>query len=385
MQTKRVLIVSESHLIKTFVTPSLSLLKSEYNVSFDCFIISPVSIEDRLLHSHIFDKVISNEYLKGPITRIRKIGILFYFINLWKISRDLTEYDTIHIQYHHWYIALITKFLRRKCSKLIISFFGSDFNDVSAFHHFCNRASIKQADVISATNPVFLSRIYDYYRLNSKHISNMILFPLMSSFIDFEDFLNKNDVLKAKHLLGTDKKIITCGYNGAKIVQHQAIWKSIVESNLNEEEYKIIFPMTYGTGNLDSIITLKESINETKFDVAIIKDYLEINDLRSLRLATDIFIHIQTRDQFSASMLEHLAAGSVAIIGKWLPYDLLIEKDVYAVWVNSPDELTDALNNVISNLQMHKDRASANRQIILDLVDWNNIKKDWIKTYNLNL
>jgi glycosyltransferase involved in cell wall biosynthesis len=366
------------------VIPTLSLLKSEYNVVFDCLIISPVSNDDRLIHARIFDKVTSNEYLNGPLTKIRKIGILFSFFNLWKISRNLPQYDIINIHYHHWYIALISKVLRRKGSKLIISFFGSDFNEISKFHHFCNKRSIGLADTISATNPVFLSKIFNHYHLNAKRKSSSVLIPMMSSFSEFEDFLKKNDSHMAKSALGINKKIITCGYNGAKIVQHRSIWSSIVESNLNNEEYRIIFPMTYGTGKAESIKNLKESIAENKFDVSIIEDYLEINDLRKLRLATDIFIHIQTRDQFSASMLEHLAAGSVAIIGKWLPYDLLIEKGVYAVWINSSDELTEAINNVISNFQMHKDRTSVNRQIILDLVDWNNIKKGWVKAYKLN-
>jgi len=384
MQNKKVLIVSESHLIKTFVSPTLSRLKNEHNVLFDCFIISPISSEDRLTHSRTFNHVVSNEYINGSLTKIRKIGILFSFFNLWNISRNLRQYDIIHIHYHHWYIALISKVLRRKCSKLIISFFGSDFNEISKFHHLCNKWSISLADTVCATNPVFLSKIFNYYNLDVKRKASSILFPLMSSFSEFEEFLKKNDSLMAKQELKLDKKIVTCGYNGAKIVQHQAIWTSIVKSKIRKEEYKIVFPMTYGTGKAESIKYLKESIAEYKFDVLIIEDFLVINDLRRLRLATDIFIHIQTRDQFSASMLEHLAAGSVAIIGKWLPYGLLIEKGVYAVWINSPDELTEALNNVISNIQMHKDRTSVNRQIILDLVDWNNIKKDWVKAYNLN-
>lgn len=384
MQTKKVLIVSESHLIKTFVSPTLSRLKNDHNVLFDCFIISPIPSEDRLTHSRTFNHVVSNEYINGGLTKIRKIGILFSFINLWRVARNLSQYDIVHIHYHHWYIALITKALRRKCSKLIISFYGSDFNEISKFHHLCNKWSISLADTICATNPVFLSKIFNHYDLDVKRKASSILFPLMSSFSEFKGFLKKNDFLMAKQELKLDKKIITCGYNGAKIVQHQAIWKSIVESKIKKEEYKIIFPMTYGIGKAESIKNLKESVAENKFDVSIIEDYLEINDLRMLRLATDIFIHIQTRDQFSASMLEHLAAGSVAIIGKWLPYDLLREKGVYAVWINSLDELTETLNNVISNLHMHKEGTSANRQIILDLVDWNNIKKDWIKTYNLN-
>jgi len=384
MQTKKILIVSESNLMRTFVSPTLCRLKNEPNVLFDCFIVSPISSEDRLIHTQTFSHVISNEYINGALARIRKIGILFSFFNLWKISRNLPQYDIIHIHYHHWYIALISKVLRRKCSKLIISFFGSDFNEVSKFHHFCNKRSIGLADTICATNPVFLSKIFNFYNLDAKRKASSILFPLMSAFSEFKDFLKKNDSLMAKNALKIHKKIITCGYSGARIVQHQAIWTSIVESKIKKEEYKIIFPMTYGTQKAESIKNLKESIAGSKFDVFIIEDYLEVNDLIRLRLATDIFIHIQTRDQFSASMLEHLAAGSVAIIGKWLPYDLLREKGVYAVWINSPDELTEALDNVISNFQMHKDRTSVNRQIILDLVDWNNIKKDWIKAYSLN-
>jgi glycosyltransferase involved in cell wall biosynthesis len=384
MQTKKVLIVSESHLIKTFVSPTLSCLKNEHNVLFDCFIISPISNEDRLVHNRTFNHVVSNEYINGVLTEIRKIGILFSFFNLWKISRNLPQYDIIHIHYHHWYIAFIIKVLRRKCSKLIISFFGSDFNEVSTFQHFCNKRSIKFADIVTAITPEFVSNIFDRYDLEVKRKSSAILIPLMSSFSGLDEFLEQNDSISAKLSLGSIKKIITCAYNGAKIAQHQTIWTSIVDSNVNNEEYRIVFPMTYGHGRVESIKNLKELIAETSFNVTIIEDYLELQELRQLRRATDIFIHIQTRDQLAASMLEHLAAGSIAIIGRWLPYEILVEKGIYAVWINSPNELTDALNNVIFNFQYHKNRASNNRKIVLDMTGWDNIKIGWATVYNLN-
>ncbi|EKB48614.1 glycosyltransferase [Cecembia lonarensis] len=383
MAKKKILIVSESHLIKTFVAPTLKQLKKEYDLELDCFIISPLSDSDWKLHHTLFSRVISNEYIKGKLTKLRKVGILFSFSNLIGISKSLDQYDIIHIHYHHWYLALISGILRKKTNKLYLSFFGSDFNQVGMVHHLCNKKTIDLADGIFTTNPVFLKKIFQYYQINPSSKSSGILFPLMNSFKDFKYFLDNWNYSMANENLGFNKKVITGGYNGAKIVQHEQIWEAIKQHERKLTGFKIVFPMTYGTGKAESIATLKTKIKDSTLDVRILEEYLNLEDLKKLRLATDIFIHIQTRDQFSASMLEHLAAGSVAIIGKWLPYDLLIDKGIYAIWIESPTDLPEALGDVLSNLDFHKSNAKRNREIVFEIVSWDTIKKNWVTQYEL--
>ncbi len=65
MNRKRILIISEAHLIKTFVLPTIKKLKNETNGLFDCFIVTPISHSDRVILEKVFNKVFANKHLKG--------------------------------------------------------------------------------------------------------------------------------------------------------------------------------------------------------------------------------------------------------------------------------------------------------------------------------
>jgi glycosyltransferase involved in cell wall biosynthesis len=129
---------------------------------------------------------------------------------------------------------------------------------------------------------------------------------------------------------------------------------------------------------------VREKLHSSQFDSQILEDFLPVNLLHALRLAADIFIVIPSTDQLAASLLEHLAAGSVVITGSWLPYRSLMELGVYCIMLDSANSLATVLAEVLDHLDEHKRRSAINKEIILKMIQWESIRKNWYKNYELN-
>ncbi len=383
METKRILIISEAHLIKTFVLPTIKKLKAETNGLFDCFIVTPVSNNDREIMEKVFDKVFANKHPKGMISSIPRLRVYFAYYGLHLLANSMTYYDVAHIHFHHYYFSYFTPIIRQKAKKFYITFFGSDFNQVEPFRHRHNLKSVKLANAVFATNETMLNKIAEKYHLAEREIQSDILMPLMDTFDVFEKYLEKNTRHTAKTQWETNELVIVCGYSAAPITQHTKIIEALANNKSKIVSAKIVFPMTYGHLADKTRTEVKSLLAEKKLEADVLEDFLSLEKLKALRLAADIFIHIQSRDQMAASMLEHLAAGSVVITGKWLPYESLVEKGIFMIRIESPDDLSKVLADVLDNLENYKLKATINREIILKLMRWENIKQNWHKYYGL--
>jgi hypothetical protein len=209
-----------------------------------------------------------------------------------------------------------------------------------------------------------------------------ILIPAKNIYNSYESYLNHNTADSAKALWNYKKGVIVCGYNGAIITRHALIIDALNQINNKLSDFQVVFPMAYGGPN-KLITEVKEKLKSVTFDYQVQEEFLSGEKLMALRLAADIFVHIQARDQMASSMLEHLAAGSVVITGKWLPYDGLLKMGVYFILIETPDELPRALCDVIDNLTEHKRKAKVNRDILLKMTCWETIRPNWYKYYEL--
>ena len=63
---KRILIVSEAHLIKTFAQATIIKLKEEHKIGFDCFITTTVDEQTKKSLQAVFDNVFVNVISEGP-------------------------------------------------------------------------------------------------------------------------------------------------------------------------------------------------------------------------------------------------------------------------------------------------------------------------------
>jgi len=382
---RRILIISESHLCKTFIIPAILKLKEYAEVQFDCFIVTKVNQSDIFELSTAFTNIYFNKYPTGFFAKIPKLRFFQFMYGLIRLAKELPNYDIAHVNYHHYYYAFFAPIIRKKVNKFYITFYGSDFNNISWYKHICNKKSISLTDkIFVAENPEFLKQIVIKYNIQNTARNTGSLFPLMRSFELFKDYVINSSVENAKSIFGIkSKRLIVCGYNAAPIVQHEKIIKVLVNLKDKLTDYAIFFPMTYGNRANITRPLVKTLLKATSLNYIVIEDYLPIEKLLALRLACDIFIHIQTKDQMASSMLEHLAAGSVVITGKWLPYESLKKLGVYFIQIKKVDDLKDTLLEVITHLDMHLEHCKKNRAIILNLISWEKNKWSWYEAYNL--
>lgn len=382
---RRILIISELHLIKTFMLPTVSRLKQETEVQFDCFIVTKLLPNDVIEQKSLFTNVYFNKYPSGLFARLPKLRFFQFIWGLRKLAKELPIYDVVHVTYHHYYYAFITPIIRKKTLKLYVTFYGSDFNGVSWFKHLCNKKTIALADHIFATNPSMLRKILKKYDLNNEKKKTSILMHLMESFNLFEKYLTTHSKQASKRDWSVNEKLIVCGYNAAVIVRHEEIIKVLLSIKEKLIDYCVIFPMTYSSKGNITRPRVKSLLMGSGLNYQVLEDYLPIENLLALRMAADIFIHIQSRDQMASSMLEHLAAGSVVITGKWLPYESLEELGVYFIRINEVDDLKETLLEVIKHLDIHLDLCKKNREIMLKLMSWETNKWSWYEAYNLKI
>jgi len=351
---KKILIISEAHLIRTFVLTTIKRIKQETGTSFDCFITTTIDDRTRLLLCEDFENVFVNEYPKGIISKIPKFRLLQHIYGLRKVARKLPEYDIVHVHFYYFYYASFTPIIRKKAKLFLVTFFGSDYYRVNNFTHFINKRSLVAFDGVFAENETMLEDIAKRYSLNKRHIATGILMFMMDNYVSFADFLNNHTHCSAKKV--ADKL----------------------------KSFKTVFPMTYGWNAKNTRVMVREKLHSSQFDSQILEDFLPVNLLHALRLAADIFIVIPSTDQLAASLLEHLAAGSVVITGSWLPYRSLMELGVYCIMLDSANSLATVLAEVLDHLDEHKRRSAINKEIILKMIQWESIRKNWYKNYELN-
>lgn len=379
----RILIISEFPLVRKFIIPTLEKLKAENDVQFDCFIVTNIKPEMEIELKIFFSNVYFNKYPSGFFARLPKLRFFQYLIGLRKIARSLPNYDIAHINFHHYYYTFITSIIRKKATKLYVTFLGSDFNEIAWYKHLANKKSISNTDAIFAENPSFLNRIIKRYKLyNSQKETGLLLF-FHDSFKKFETYTDGKSKQWFKSEWTEFHKVITCGYNGTTITRHPEIIKVLLSLKEKLADYYIIFPMTYGDDSSSNRNVVKSLLLDSGLNYKLLEDYLPFEKMISLSMASDIFIHIQSRDQMSSSMLEQLAAGTLVITGKWLPYESLKKKGVHFVQIESAEDLCTTLLDVMNNIDFHLKMCKGNRAVILDITNWERNKASWYKTYNL--
>jgi glycosyltransferase involved in cell wall biosynthesis len=381
---KKILIISEAHLIRTFVLTTIKRIKEETGTSFDCFITTTIDDSTRHCLSEDFENVFVNEYPKGFLSKIPKFRLLQNIYGLRKLARKLPEYDIVHIHYYYYYYAFLTPIIRKKTKHLLLTFFGSDYYRVNNFMHFINKRSLLALDGIFAENETMLADIAKRYSLKRRRITTGVLMFMMDNYVSFDDFLNNHTNCSAKKIWHFEKGVIVCGYSAGALMQHSKIIDGLKKVEDKLKNFKTVFPMTYGWNAKNTRAMVKEKLDSCQFDSRILEDFLPVNSLHALRLAADIFIVIPSTDQLAASLLEHLAAGSVVITGSWLPYRSLMELGVYCIMIDSANSLATVLAEVLDHLDEHKRRSAINKEIILKMMQWESIRKNWYKYYELN-
>jgi glycosyltransferase involved in cell wall biosynthesis len=315
-----------------------------------------------------------------------KKNILLY-LNFLKIFRFFKKndchYDVCNIHYTDVRYFFIRKRLFNISEKLVISVYGSDFNKYKKYDFF-QKPFYKKAKRITLANEITKDHFDAYYK--NKFSSKLSICRFGLSLIPLikeaqSDALYKTNALKNFNF-PEDKIIITIGYNSSPNNQQLKVIEEIlkIDSELLKKIF-LVFPMTYG-GFANNIKDVESILVNTSIPYSIIRNFLNTQELVLLRIASDIMIQLPISDQLSATMCEYLYTRNWVITAKWLPYESIDQTGVKYDRIESFDQLTDRLEEILQNFTHFTSLTEQNPERIWDFSSWKQNINAWIDVYN---
>lgn len=268
------------------------------------------------------------KYYSGRIKSRRIAGLLnrFYFVQAFaQLSKR--KFDIVNIHFAKPRLAYVLRWLKMMSNNIVISPWGSDVLRVENKKDIRNLAKVYSlaSYVTVSKNSQIGKQLVGKFKVDSRKLIELGWGG------EFFDFIQENAVnvttADAKERFGlSDRYVITCGYNSQSEQRHELIIDTInsIKKQL-PENLTLLLPYTYSrTDQKDSYI--EALINKGKslgLDVISVKEHLDLLDLLKLRMATDIFVHIQTTDAESRCVMEYVACNKKIVHGAWMKYAYL--------------------------------------------------------------
>ena len=296
---------------------------------------------------------------------------LCYKLILKAVQKD---YDVLDI---HFFSRPYVRFLKAYKKPYKLTIWGSDFYRENFLWNEKKRVVYKAASVIQVETITVKKDLIKY----ESSLSNKIM--VCNFGVDILDEIEKNKNSKYINKLIPNKKnqiVVTCGYNGGIAQQHIKILDQL---NKLDAEIKgklfLCIPATYGLSS-SYAEEIENVLKSMAIDYCIIKNRLSEHEIAKLRLETDVVINMQTSDSLSSSLLEHLFAGNVLLLGEWLPTDTYNNYDIYYHTVNE-DNLTKKMSYVVQNLSAEKERSQGNYEKIKSFATWSSVNARQFEIY----
>ncbi len=284
-------------------------------------------------------KMLQNKTIKIEQYQVRPVKCknkrLRYFLIGWRQRKFFSkfckgrDYDIVNVHFPYQYMSDVIGSLRKMSRYIVVSPWGSDVLRRDKLQLKRLSKLYKDADyVTSFTDSIVGKKILQEFKIDPK---KMIGNAFGSDLVDFinhhKDTITVEESKKRFGLEG--RYVITCGYNMYESQRHLSIVSAIdnVKSSL-PDNLTLLFPMTYGNKDALSgyVESVKEECKKRNLSAVFVTDYLEMEDLFKLRMATDMFVHVQTTDASSGSVKEYILCDKKIVHGSWIKYE---ELEVY--------------------------------------------------------
>ena len=268
----------------------------------------------------VFYDVSSVDWIKNRCIRIfvTKYKQIRFFSKFSKNRR----FDIINIHFANRYMSFVYKYLRAMSDNIVMIPWGSDILRRPKKNLEQLAYLYQKADYIAAspTSPVG-RKILQEFKVNPKKVVGSFWGSAGIEYvIKNGEQISVDEAKKRFGLIG--RFVITCGYNTLEAQRHKAI--NQVRDQL-PENLTLLFPMTYGNGITKEkyVKDIKKECEKRYLHAAFVTEFLSIEDLYKLRMATDMFIHVQTTDAFSGSVQEYILCNKKIVHGSWIKYEKL--------------------------------------------------------------
>ena len=380
----KILILSNISNDDVFTLNYVKALKLKIDCSVDVFT-APIEKSEYINQFiHYFNNIyeICSNDKDTVIDYIPKIRGYFYMKKIIHQFNKLDNYDIIHIFFLSRKYAFFTKEILRKCKKLVISIYGSDFYRAKWWEKIIQYPIIKYANRITFNNKQTLEEFSKYFKKIDKDKLKIKKFGLATlEILRNIEHISKKDCKKSFNI-STNSLVVTCGNNASQGNDHIKIIKSIeIVKHRLPDNILFLFPFTYAF-NREYFLKVKDLLDKTNLNYKILTDFLSDYKVAQLRKVSDIMINLQISDQLSGSMQESLYTGNIIITGDWLPYKILEEKGIFMLKISSVGEVGEKLLYSVNNLRNLKESCKGNGQIIWNISSWDKNINDWVHMYS---
>lgn len=311
-----------------------------------------------------------------------RLAVITYIFDVTRNVIKEKEFDYFHIHYVNNRRLFVTRLLKKYTKKTIVTFWGSDLLriDKGELKKYTKYLSCIHAITVGSKHMMkYLESVYDKDIVNK----TMVLRFGVNGIDAIHNFqLSKNEA-KKNMKFPINKTIVCIGYNGSFGQNHIKVIKEL--SNLNKELKKkvfIVIPMTYGLEE-DYYSKVRKEIENTGFDYMFLLDYMNANTIANLCFATNIFIHAQETDAFSASVQEFIGAGALVFNPQWIRYEELDSNNAYYVKYDSFKDLKNKVADYLlgNTYLVNEKKLNNNKEIMYRLSSWNALSTKWLKLY----
>lgn len=324
---------------------------------------------------------IINKKIKIPV--LKKIPILRGLINQILLIMKLREkgpFSAVHVHFVSKSKCFFLPYIRKVTNNIVLTYWGSDLLRRTDKEIRNMRKYVDLADKITFSTQKLKSKFESVF--GEEFCNKLSIVKFGSDNFDAIEKVELNESEeKSKKIIGfpDDKIVIVCGYNRNKKQQQLEILRQI--SMLNDaiiEKLCIVYPMTYGPKDIQYEKQIEELSSTLKCETIFLFDYLFAEDIARMCRSTDIFIHAQITDAFSATVQEFLYSGAILINGGWLDYSEFDSNNINYVKFDRFEQLNIILEDVIENLQDIKNNVNKNRNIIKELSSWEANRSKWL-------
>lgn len=307
------------------------------------------------------------------LMRIPGIRKWYGYSKRYKVLDNTLELDYIICIFGNPFYLKCAEKLATSRTKIITWFIGSDL--LRAKKTTLNELSIRM-DRVDSQAVCVTEKISNAYRkqMNGKSADAVIDFG-NSQIEEIERIASSSDNQKQVFLkISKEYTTIAIGYNGSPAQQHFEVINSIIKmQGINFSQLCLVLPMTYQK-NRKYTNAVRDKLNASGIKYIILEDFLDSEGMARLWNSVDIFIHAQTSDAFSASMLESLYAGCEVFNGSWLNYK---ELDDWNIRYNSFENFEVLTEMLSEKLKVGIRKCSQNRENIKQYFSWDVCREKW--------
>ena len=355
------------------------------NISIEVFNIgkSDSNEDQRILINSKFIVYDAKKRFPSKLYANRYFANILHLIDVYiSILRLRRHYDLINIMPFTMISVFLMPLYKIFSNKIMISPWGSEVYRIPFFQKIAVKMlGYKYADYVSVPKGKFKEDIKYSFDISEHKFVDL---GFGSDIID-EIANNQNiskEYSKGKLFLNANSFIITCGYNRSVMQQHYEIINALNEvKDLLPPQTILLFPMTYGRSNNTYIEEIEQKLQSYGMQCKIYTDFLSPKELLYLRKATDLFIHIQKTDAFSATVQEYILCKTTIINGGWLRYPTLEIDGLPYHLVNSVEELPLVLKRILLN-EASKIEFSDNLMNYIQENGWSKAIKKWYDFYS---